>query len=287
MVNIILDPAGGGLGNLLFQHHIAYALSKKYNSGTLDTTLDTTLYVNNGYHESARVHMSKYRQLFQHMVFINMDIDFRSGVIPSPIQRYSEPNFTFDEVVPDANARTLVIKGYFQSFKYFYQYSDEIRDLLRLNVKDVWHRVYAKYMQLFASTSKPTVCIHIRRGDYKNFPNYHPMMPESYYAAALSKLVPCKCVVFAEDVNEIKDWSVWHGQDVHFVDDEPEPLPTFFMMSMCDNFVLANSSLSLNAYLLRSKRDAQCVAPGTWFGRDGPRFDMSDIVPSNAIIINV
>jgi len=57
-------------------------------------------------------------------------------------------------------------------------------------------------------------------------------------------------------------------------------------MSLCDNFIIANSSLSLSAYLLRQNKKAKLVAPNNWFGpKLNIKFNINDFIPSNGIII--
>ncbi len=56
-------------------------------------------------------------------------------------------------------------------------------------------------------------------------------------------------------------------------------------MSLCDNFIIANSTLSLCSYLLRKKKDAKIVGPKIWFGSGGYKYKIEDILPPNTIII--
>ena len=50
-------------------------------------------------------------------------------------------------------------------------------------------------------------------------------------------------------------------------------------MSLCDNFIISNSSFSLCAYYFRNVEQAKIVAPLNWFGPAGPKFDLNDLVP--------
>jgi len=51
-------------------------------------------------------------------------------------------------------------------------------------------------------------------------------------------------------------------------------------MSMCNNFIIANSTMSLIAYYLRKHNDAKIILPSKWFGINGPCYDFNDIIPS-------
>ena len=56
-------------------------------------------------------------------------------------------------------------------------------------------------------------------------------------------------------------------------------------MTFCDNFIIANSTLSLVAYLLRNNQTAKIVAPKKWFGSVGYKYKIEDIVPPETILI--
>jgi hypothetical protein len=58
---------------------------------------------------------------------------------------------------------------------------------------------------------------------------------------------------------------------------EPDPLKTLFLMSLCDGFIIANSSLSLMAYYMREQEGAHLVAPKKWFGPN-VQFDINEII---------
>jgi hypothetical protein len=272
--------SGGGLGNLLCQHHMMYALAR---------TRSTEIYASADLSNCHRPPMIAYATtLFQHVAFV----DLRSCEVQG---HYEEPTFTYqpiDKAVEKYEDGIVTIRGCFQSYKFFQGFEQEIRDLLRRNVPAVWAHASAKYAALKAShPSSRVVCVHIRRGDYHLLSTKHTVQSEKYYLQALHHLQPGSLLlVFAEDIGEIRHWDVWRyalslNFRLHFVD-EPEPLPTLFLMSLCDDFVIANSSLSLNAYYLREHTTSRCIAPQRWFGPDGPQFAMEDIVPPGSIIID-
>jgi GR25 family glycosyltransferase involved in LPS biosynthesis len=131
-----------------------------------------------------------------------------------------------------------------------------------------------------AQGRRTTTCIHVRRGDYLKKPFYYNVLPEEYYRLALEAVHSShKFLVFSETPEEIKDWAVWKGHDVHFVD-EPSPLVSLLMMSLCDNHIIANSTMSLCGYLL-SERKGVFVYPTQWFGCEGPSYSLDDIIPLN------
>lgn len=125
---------------------------------------------------------------------------------------------------------------------------------------------------------KKTVCVHIRRGDYLKLPEFHPVLPESYYKTALTQHQDKRILVFSDDIPIIKDWQLWKDYDTMMID-EMEPLKSIYLMSFCDAFVIANSSMSLNAYYMRTNLDAPLALPNIWFGSKGPAYNLGDLVP--------
>jgi hypothetical protein len=265
----VLLPVGGGLGNLLLQHHFIYALARKHG---------LPVCISVSYHDPKRPHIIQYRHLFQHVQFVAVGQQHSGAHLEEPCFRFTPPD------LPTHSNEIVTLRGYFQSYKYFDGYAKEIRDLLRGNVLTEWERISAKFAGLGATH---VTCVHVRRGDYLGLPNYHTILGEDYYEQALS-LLPRNTLllVFAEDVAEIRGWRVWQNTRVKFVEDEPDPVPTLFLMSLCHAFVLANSSLSLNAYYMREHDTALCIAPQKWFGPDGPTFDIFDIVPPGTRVLD-
>jgi hypothetical protein len=148
-----------------------------------------------------------------------------------------------------------------------------------------------KYNELISSDtdSTETVCCHLRRGDYFNYGTFYSILSESYYEKALNNFDSknVKILVFIENSDEIREWNIWKKYNVYFVN-EPDALATLFLMSLCDHFIIANSSLSLQAYFINSNYsnvEQKLIAPSEWYGVTGPKYIMNDIVPPKAIII--
>jgi hypothetical protein len=288
---IILDPLGGGLGNLLFQHTILYALGKKYNC---------LIYFYKDYNDPKRPNIVTYSRLFQHIQFIN-EPEASELLNNNTSIRYNEPNFYYNDFNFDMNTLDVVIiQGYFQSYKYWLPYLSEVRSILQNNETELYNKMQLKYYNLccndyndcnhhYDNISKfETVCCHIRHGDYIDYGTYFNILEEAYYNNALEHFNDkYKILVFSEDIEKIKGWNLWTKYNVHFVD-EPDVLSTLFLMSLCDHFIIANSSLSTYAYYLNKNflSDTQkIIAPLEWFGESGPKYNIYDIVPKNSILI--
>lgn len=256
-MTIVSLANGGGLGNLLFYHHVAYALSKKYG---------VQMYMNCEYFDEKRPNIRVYDKLFQHVKFIDRSFQPQGTL-------YSEPDFFWNDI-PYTDG-TLFLRGYFQSYRYFWDFIHDIVNQFTQNLGETF--MLNEYNEL--AQGNRCVCVHVRRTDYLNDPDIHTNLTEDYYVEALKRFPDHRVLVFSDDIESIRHWDVWKSRNVHFVD-EPDPLRTLWLMYRCDAFIIANSSLSLNAYLFaKGVRDTPGVAPVHWFGPKGPRFKIEDIVP--------
>lgn len=263
---IVLCPIGG-LGNLIFQYICALSLSISYNS---------EFYIFTDY-ETDRKNIIEYKKIFKCDGFVDKNF-FNQDV--HPLIEYCEPFFTYTEI-PNYDVKTMILRGYFQSWKYFYTNLDKIRKTIQSenNMRHTYENL---------ACSKKTVCVHVRRGDYLNVQDIHPVMDEEYYNKAMSEFSKEEVLflVFAEDQKDsFRKWEVWKNSNIKFVENVNDALDTFFLMSLCDYFIIANSSLSLCAYYFRENHKSKIVVPSNWFGPNGPSFDINDLIKSENYII--
>jgi hypothetical protein len=280
---IVLCPAGGGLGNLLFQHNTVYALGKKYNCPIF-------IYID---YPDSRPNIFAYKTLFNHIQFINNNGLLQLSSNKTTI-RYKDPAFIFNDILLTIDYNTvIIINGYFQSYKYFEPYISDIGDLLKKNETELYNKMQFKYNNIkkHGKSDFETVCCHIRRGDYLTSGTYYNILDDSYYKKGLEyfkDIHKYKILIFAENINEIRNWNIWENYNIHYIDDEPDPLPTLFLMSLCDHFIIANSSLSTNAYYINcnfGNDEQKIIAPLQWFGISGPECNINDIIPNKSILI--
>jgi Glycosyl transferase family 11/Methyltransferase FkbM domain len=247
--------SSGGLGNLLFQHHAAYALAR-------DKSLPL---ITQGIYPTApdRPCIARYTRLFQHVHLVD--------TLPPP-QFVEDAHDLRYRPIPD---NVTCIKGYFQSWKYFKKYQHEIRDLLRSNEQNTWYTVRSKYMSI--KGDKRTVCLHIRLGDNLENP-IHCLQPESYYTDAMKKFPGQRFIAFSDSPEIAKTYECIKEHDVVFVD-EDDPVAAFFMMSLCDDFIIPNSTLSLMAWHMRENTsDAIIHSTPNWHKNNAYITDMGDML---------
>lgn len=247
--------SGGGLGNLLFQHHAAYSRARDLNLelftiGSYDTAADRPCVIH-------------YRKLFRHVNFVD--------ALWPPDYEEDARDLSYRSIPVEARR----IKGYFQSWKYFKKYQKELRDLLRVNDEDTWAAAQSKYAAI--KDHRRTVCLHIRLGDNLNNP-VHCLQPDSYYENAMKRFPGQKFIAFSDSPEIAKNLNFVQSADVVFVD-EPDPVMTFFMMSLCDDFIIPNSTLSLMAWHMRENTsDAVLYYTANWHKNGAYLTNMEDMV---------
>lgn len=117
--------------------------------------------------------------------------------------------------------------------------------------------------------SEPSTFIHIRRGDFLwASESFHGVMSLEYYKKAIAYIRTrndkMKFFVFSDD----PDWcrGTFMGQDVVGTDSAVEDM---FLMSLCDNAIIANSSFSWWAAWLGDQRvrgfKRTVIAPRQWY----------------------
>ena len=262
-MEIIICP-GGGFGNILFQYFYGYCINKKYNCPVY-------YQINYNYW---RGDINQYKML-KHLNFIDFNTDNISQFID-----YNEGDFLYKPILFEQNK--YKISGYFQSFKYSEEYINDIRNELFLNISSEYFSIEQKYLSF--KNNKNTCLIHVRHGDYLQLQNIHPICNDEYYINAIKLIPDCRYLICSDDNNFVTNWNILKGLDYIIVDlIDPEELLIF--MSFCDNFIIANSTLSLAGYLLRLNKNAKLIAPKKWFGQVNYKFSINDIIPSDGIIL--
>lgn len=263
----------GGLGNQLFGWAAGYALSKKLGC---KLTLDKTNLYQRGYQldsfqfGSTTKTFEKFKVLPTHL-----NTFFRWEV-------FQEDSFEYDLRFTKIE-KPLVLRGYFQSWKYHLNYSEEIysfvRDLAEVSSQLRSLRSNYKFDQL--------VAVHVRRGDYTKLQDYHGTLNSQYYRDALLKIEISeqkvqKYIVFSDDPDEAK--RIVPGAVLYIGPKElPSPAENLVLMSQCRSLIGANSSFSLWAGMLMKSKSQYRIFPTPWFTKSNIRD--TDLVPPDFIRI--
>jgi len=213
---------------------------------------------------------------------------------------WNEQGFPFKELPQDIlsyNNLTIIVRGYFQSYKYFQENFDVICRILNIAEKrlDILEEVVDKFHS--AQFLEKSISMHFRLGDYKNLPDYHPIMSSEYYKKSLQYIVnqldyTPNVLYFCEDedlesVNETIQLLKSEFPTIEFeratntLDDWQQML----LMSCCNHNIIANSSFSWwGAYFNVNPAKIVCY-PSVWFGPKMSDVDVSDLFPDEWINI--
>lgn len=255
----------GGLGNQLFQIFttIAYALrnNKEYifqyspisYSVTPRITYWNTLLFN--INNKAINNMPNFEQTFSEKV-----------------------NHQYEEIPNTANS--LLLNGYFQSYKYFEDKFSEICDIIKLDnlQQAVFNEYFNEYFQNYI-----TVSLHFRRGDYGK----EIRVPLDYYIDVLEnfKAKPYKILCFYESENELEIREYIDTLSSKFtrlifypVSHTIPDWKQLILMSLCNHNIIANSSFSWWGAYLNKHCDKLVYYPYHKHGKD-----ISDMYPSSWI----
>lgn len=164
------------------------------------------------------------------------------------------------------------LSGYFQSEKYL------PKEMPFVFKPEFYHSVKNKYFGMF---QKRTICIHIRRGDYVNNECYY-QLPVTYFINALITHFPdwqdYNILILSDDIPYCK---------VHFsclpnvyFEENLNEIEVMALGTMCDHFILSNSSFSWWIAKLGEKPDSKVIHPGHLFaGRLKDENDTKDFWP--------
>lgn len=259
----------GGLGNNLFQIACAYAYSLKNDKelilfnekiGIVHKSLDT--YKDN----------------------ILSKIEFSTKQDLSKFKVYNEPFFNYQEI-PNIDS-DVYLNGYFHSSKYFESYEKEIRDLF-LYPSNVFDDIIEKTLDVYKiDMSKDNTCsIHVRRGDYLNYPNQHPIQNMNYYMKAIKQMPKDSIfLIFSDDISWCKKNFPDLPEKFKFIEGNSDH-EDLLLMSLCNNNIICNSTFSWWAAWLNKNSEKKVIAPSKWFGPAYANHDTKDLYCENWIKI--
>jgi len=183
-----------------------------------------------------------------------------------------EAHFHFDQNLFDNMPDGHNVYGYLQSTKWFNHIEKDIREDFEFK-----NEIRVPCEEMMETVEDP-ITLHVRHGDYGC--DNHPICPKEYYDAALSKFDAKRTVVIFSDDPK---WCKSEFPDDRFlVSEGGDNLADLCMMSMCSDFIIANSSFSWWGSWLSKNPDKRIFAPSKWFGHGYTRHhDTSDLYCDN------
>jgi hypothetical protein len=186
---------------------------------------------------------------------------------PQPGKLFQEKSPAYQVIPAEDN---LILEGYWQSEKYFEYCKDEIATILEFERKETDY-----------------VSVHIRRGDYLQFPDQFPVLPIEYYMDSIALMRDKKYRIFrifSDDIPWCKrSFFQFSDMTLEFSTGK-DPLSDMRDMHNASAFIIANSSFSLFPALLRNDNPI-VIAPAEdrWFGPAAKHNNSPDRMPERFI----
>tara|TARA_Y100001973_G_scaffold75397_1_gene110123 strand:+ start:227 stop:1018 length:792 start_codon:yes stop_codon:yes gene_type:complete len=171
----------------------------------------------------------------------------------------SEHNFCFEEKFFNiVSSDDISLWGFFQTEKYFKHIEDDIR-------KDfTFHNdIFTPCNELIETVDSP-VALHIRRGDFITNSGNHPPLGMDYYEKALKEFDDDRnVIIFSDDTKWCKEQELFES-DRFIVAEDNDQFHDMCLMSLCNDFIIANSTFSWWGAWLGNR--GKVIAPKKWFG---------------------
>ena len=279
MIYIVLRAQ---LGNQLFQLFNGISLALKYNLKykICVNKNNNTIFGNNiTYFDNFLLELKDKIEIYD------------EKIIENNIYNYNEMYFHYSDIIFEIE-NDIYLNGFFQSYKYFKDYYNDIYNLLNIDSKK--NLVKNKYNKYF---DKRTIAIHFRIGDYYYLQNFHPILNIDYYSESLKKMekilendiTEYNILYFCQECdNDIVNKYLINLKkitDYNFIkiSDDIINYEQMMIMSNCDNIIIANSTFSwFGAYFSKSKN---IIYPKNWFGPANKDKILCDLFPNNWIEI--
>lgn len=260
---IVTSYLMGGLGNQMFQ--ISKSVSESLEHGLQPEFLKDAFIPMHGNQPTNYL-----TNIFRNIKFV----DF----LP-PRLRVSEPTWSYTDL--NVNYTTPIeFYGYFQSSKNFKGHRDKIRELFS-PTDDFKKKIQSIYPEVFY---KRSVSLHVRRGDYLGISDVLPVIDKTYIDECLRQIGEYSNIfIFSND----KEWCKENlNYNNSIVVEGLEDYEEIWMMSLCNNNIMSNSSFSWWGSYLNKNINKQVYVPSIWFGPNGEK-NYQDIYEDGWIKINV
>lgn len=296
---MIIGNLSGGLGNQMFQYAACKALSIKKN---LPLYFDISDLVRRGDHDGF---------ILNKVFKINIDLintELKKtilGVYDNKITKYLARNFsifnlsksyilekTFHyEDISILFKNNAYVEGYWQSPLYFQEYSNMIFNDFRFSDEIKAFNKSTAY-KIIESNS---VSIHLRFGDYMNNSNsniYYRLTNE-YFLKCIKYFIlntsSPTFFIFSDNINLAKT-IIGCSENYYYVENNilPSAGSDMYLMSLCKNNIISNSTFSWWAAWLNSNVNKVVICPDNWFNKDFAsknNINIKDLYPKEWIKI--
>jgi hypothetical protein len=257
MNTFVLPVRKGGLGNQMFQVAAGIVYQEEKGKTVL---LPKEFY--NHHNESHQEYADTVFRCFPRRVDIVFDQTAIDRFLQQGIFTKHSISPGFDAWSPEDISGNVLLHGYFQYYPALERHETLIRKLYLEGLKPL----LSSY-----TPSKTLVGIHVRRGDYLQYPHSEFMKtpPVSYYERAFEYFDKEEktFLIFSDDLDWCREQKVFQDLPKKIFVDEPDECKCLATMTMCHGgFICANSTFSWWGAFLGAYEERQpVIAPVNWF----------------------
>lgn len=249
----------GRIGNQLFEVASLYGMAKRYNREMFLPSWG-------------------YGEFFEYTMPIGEKVAFDTEIHESTFHHGWE--YWDGEAGKRENEKIINVGGWLQSPKYWAGLEADIKNMFAFK-HEFFVRIRERYKEIF-NNNKESIAISMRIGqDYKDNGNYE-ILPISYYISALYEKFPqwrnYNIVIFCDDMQYAA--LNFQGEGIYFA--PSHPMEQLCLGSMCDHFILSNSTFSWWMAYLGEKQGSKVVYPSKYYKADLVKScDTKDFWPTN------
>ena len=246
----------GGIGNVMFQIAAGYGLAARLKTGVAFDLFEPGIIkqravyhgiTNYSYADNILSNISNHK-FDENIVWKTLN-EHQADYRKRNLNKLSRGNINYKLV------------GYFQSESYFQHIREEILNIYKIPLY-IERYIAQKYGHIYKESH--TVSLHVRRGDYLNLAESHPLCELQYYYDAIDRIVEQNTIIliFSDDLewcrNNLRGKNYIYIQELDYI--------SLFMMSLCEHNIIANSSFSWWGAWLNDSRSKRVIAPRPWLG---------------------
>lgn len=252
----------GGIGNQMFQYALYLALKKRGKRLRVNIDMYELLKMHSGFMLDKAFDVPTRDLIKPHYIGVLTRKLFRKSMEPVGLVFKENPAHRSDEVF---RKNYLFIVGVFENEYYFKDIKDEILNTYVFKNIDTNNEALSQRLQ-----AENSVSLHIRRGDYLNFPKFNVCGLEYYQQAVkyiLSKVCNPKFYIFSDDPVWSENFIQEFGVDYQVIKHNTgaDSYKDMFLMTQCRHNILANSTFSWWGAWLNRNQGQIVVAPKRWF----------------------
>ncbi len=260
MINVLLN---GRLGNNLFQIAAGYSLAKQNNT-------EVKFYA--GDHIT-----SDNDSLYDYLQQFNSNILRKVTILPDKPVCDTIVKETQYAYKPIPYIDGSLIEGFYQSEKFFEKDKVGVQQLFEID-EESKRILFEKYGHILEGE---ITSVNVRRGDYINELDNHPIISMSYFRKAIKMIGREKrFLIVSDDIDWCK--TQFKGKNFFFVDKQ-KPILDIYIQTLCTNNIISNSTFGWWGAWLNKNPNKIVICPTPWFGVAKQHNDTSDLIPEGWI----